>query len=748
MSDYTTAAKLLRETLLSRSTHKSHRLILKDVKRELDSDDNGVLERSEVKLYIETLGVIDDKIINQILDAIDLDRSGKIDFEELSSFLFPTQNSNDLLLNQHDGIEPREFGLVAPLAKSAVIRTVGIYAAENTEDALLKAFGKLSNSHLKRGGLLDDACVAKSFLALTIPELINYPKLMPYEVEMLVKSLDTNGDGVVSANEFRLWLNAGKSSSISSPQKQVSSGFKSPLLRSKSANYIKSPKSPIATTTNNNIQVRKSRADRLIDKAVSQKMQAIKRKERRDRYKELNMHRSLSSSTSTIKSSTTNKSNTKSISSKNEVGTSNKKESIPKTTTATLPTTTTTTTTTSSSSSGLSKIALKEVQSLVHNQLVKEVNNLNLDTGSIATDVYKLKKKVSVLEGQHDESRKLLNQINSFYKADNKKIAKSMKTANNTKVKVKEIYKKLNKAQENLEKRLATSSQQMKADISKLFQNQKVSQRNKSGKDNKKSDDNINNNKSQNSVRIQVKKVSKPSASLTSTGGRKSIKKVVKHEPLWKPSGSLKYWKPPQPKSPTKSSSLSEPTTAMNKEEKTFLDRLNQSVSTWSNKIKDAAKEEKRIAASKNRLQKSSDLKGPRWQGPKAIKPRPIIRTHSAHYHSHDSNNQSSDDKPKNPLNKYKQRLLENETAAKAGKQMMADLRVAMNDGYVYVSSITLQEEKSSSILDESKDDWWHRIQMMKEGALRDSYDAHKEQFNQIATDEVNEEVISEVVEE
>ena len=199
---YIEAAQLVRNSLLSRSESKSHKSIIKEVQKALDTDDNGIIDREEVEGYMLELGV-EETQVNQIINAIDIDRSNKISFRELKLFLFPETTEE----------VDREFGIVLIAAKNAVIRTVGLMIAEGSDNELLKAFGKISHSNILRKGLLDCVNVRKSFLALRDLEL-EYSRVLPHEADLLVRTLDTNNDGVVSANEFKKWLMVGRKNKL------------------------------------------------------------------------------------------------------------------------------------------------------------------------------------------------------------------------------------------------------------------------------------------------------------------------------------------------------------------------------------------------------------------------------------------------------------------------------------------------------------------------------------------------------
>ena len=65
---YIEAAQLVRNSLLSRSESKSHKSIIKEVQKALDTDDNGIIDREEVEGYMLELGV-EETQVNQIINA-------------------------------------------------------------------------------------------------------------------------------------------------------------------------------------------------------------------------------------------------------------------------------------------------------------------------------------------------------------------------------------------------------------------------------------------------------------------------------------------------------------------------------------------------------------------------------------------------------------------------------------------------------------------------------------------------------
>ena len=707
---YNEAAQLVRNSLLSRSESKSHKSIIKEVQKALDTDDNGVVDLTELEEYIYELGV--EKIqVNQILNAIDIDRSNKISFRELKLFLFP-ETSEEV---------DREFGIVLIAAKTAVIRTVGLNAAEGTANELLKAFGKISKSNVIRG-LLDCVCVKKSFLALRNLEL-DYPRLLPHEADLLVKSLDTNGDGVVSPNEFQEWLMVGRKNKLFTSPSTSSAQRKSPSPSKASKMNIKQEPKLL------------EKSEILLNTLVSRhlrKNQIKNSSKSRNRYDNLGQSLSRSSLNSTSNSQNLELALLKSPASTTTLGTGGTGGNIP----------------------GAMK---KEIQQQVYTQVNRQIDRLNFGTGKIASDVYSLKSQVNTLLSAHSESRGKLNEVYSHYLDGNRKIYKAQILAERTARDVKSSLSKLTKAQTNAEKRIGVSLKDLFMQIKRLDKRVSETRRSvlKGGKSNSSSSSSNSNssNRKQMKNTVNQNKIVPSSndtvntvTTTTRTGTKirtrrtytKVMKKVIKKEPLWKPTGSLKYWQPPAPSSSSKkkSSSTSNITEASIKSRLLFKDRLRQSVESWTSRKSQADREDRRLRALNRRHEleveasaKGSKRHGPRWHGPCALSIRHINgQKHLYHPNPHTIHGVSSDShgngegerKKKKPMNQYQKRLARDAHAAAQGRKMMEDLKHALESANVYVSDITIQTENQySGVLNESKDDWWAALMARKEAAER-----------------------------
>jgi Ca2+-binding EF-hand superfamily protein len=130
-----------------------------------------------------------------LIHQIDLDNNGKISSAELMEFLWPKE------------ISQREVGAVIQKIRQALMSSIKFKKNKNLSNVddvtLIDAFGKLTGAPLLRGNLIEVRSLRKAFAKVHHPALGTMTK---YEVDILVTSLDTNCDGVVSAREFRKWL--------------------------------------------------------------------------------------------------------------------------------------------------------------------------------------------------------------------------------------------------------------------------------------------------------------------------------------------------------------------------------------------------------------------------------------------------------------------------------------------------------------------------------------------------------------
>eukprot|EP01039_Chlorochromonas_danica_P006652 gene6652-7352_t len=137
-----------------------------------------------------------EKFIQLLFEQLDSDRDGSISLEELKDFLWPlTRNQSNI-----------EIGVIIDLTRKALRMRLGsaAAAAQGNEEALLEEFTKLAKSVTKLGKQISTPIAKKALLNLYIPELQRM--LSEDEVSMLLKPLDRNGDGVISAREFVSWL--------------------------------------------------------------------------------------------------------------------------------------------------------------------------------------------------------------------------------------------------------------------------------------------------------------------------------------------------------------------------------------------------------------------------------------------------------------------------------------------------------------------------------------------------------------
>ena len=166
----------------------------------LDEDDNGTLEVEELENYILSRGFSQD-IALQLCASIDMDDDGTITTSELKKFIFPER-----LGTRMD--QAREFAVILHVVRKIVRGLVANAAAEGTEDALLRTFAKVATpAGIVKRNLLECVSVRNSLKALTLPDIgEGSTKLTGPEIDMLITSLDRNGDGVVSSREFHVWI--------------------------------------------------------------------------------------------------------------------------------------------------------------------------------------------------------------------------------------------------------------------------------------------------------------------------------------------------------------------------------------------------------------------------------------------------------------------------------------------------------------------------------------------------------------
>jgi Ca2+-binding EF-hand superfamily protein len=174
---------------------------LKNIFREIDQNNDGVITNPELRQFILALEIELTPKNNQnisfseiLIHQIDIDNDGKISYHELMEFLWPKE------------ISKREIGAVINKIRLALMSSIKwkYKKLKDLDDVtLIEAFAKLTGAPLLRGNLVEVRSLRKAFSKIHNPTLGNMTK---YEVDILVTSLDTNCDGVVSSREFRKWL--------------------------------------------------------------------------------------------------------------------------------------------------------------------------------------------------------------------------------------------------------------------------------------------------------------------------------------------------------------------------------------------------------------------------------------------------------------------------------------------------------------------------------------------------------------
>jgi Ca2+-binding EF-hand superfamily protein len=212
-------------------TKKSARL--QHIKKTLDDDGDGEIDVSELRSHVLQVPGISSAVVGDLVSAIDVDGDNAITTQELREFVYPRS-----LGSGKD--QAREFAVILHAVRKTVLLLVLNAAAEGTEDALLKAFAKLGKGMVRRN-LLDAAGVRASLKALHLPNVgEGGAMLTEKEIDMLLLSLDRNGDGVVSSAEFKVWIVPKRKSIMALPS--------SPSASTKA--WVKSDKTPSSSSSN------------------------------------------------------------------------------------------------------------------------------------------------------------------------------------------------------------------------------------------------------------------------------------------------------------------------------------------------------------------------------------------------------------------------------------------------------------------------------------------------------------------
>lgn len=197
---YTDVAKMFRNSLLSDASDISDaKKKLQNIFNSLDTDHNGIITTSELRLLLEQLGIAKltenpGRTMDLLIEQIDVNRDGAVNLQELETFLWPSKEK------EGDEIE---YGLILNKTRQALFRAVGPAAFAGSADGLLSAFADLANIKLRPGGVLNVRHLKQAFHALDIDDI---GKLSDNHIRLLTLSLDGGSKGVVSANEFKAWL--------------------------------------------------------------------------------------------------------------------------------------------------------------------------------------------------------------------------------------------------------------------------------------------------------------------------------------------------------------------------------------------------------------------------------------------------------------------------------------------------------------------------------------------------------------
>lgn len=235
LDNYSLYVKEFRNLLLEKYENNNNKkedikLYLKRIFHILDENSDGIITTNELRHFISTLNINTNNIntinntnstnttnntnnnnnnnnnnsstvnnfIEILIHQIDINGDGKISYSELMEFLWPKE------------ISQREIGIVIQKIRDALLTPLkdrpnskSKSLLESDDVTLIEAFAKLTGVTLLRGNLIEVRALKKAFSKVNNPIL---GVLSRYEIDILVSSLDANGDGVVSAREFRKWL--------------------------------------------------------------------------------------------------------------------------------------------------------------------------------------------------------------------------------------------------------------------------------------------------------------------------------------------------------------------------------------------------------------------------------------------------------------------------------------------------------------------------------------------------------------
>lgn len=210
---YSEYAREFRRALLSHkgngNSHDKAKQFLKTVFQEMDTDFNGDISTIELKAFIHS--VLSDyemssefsdnaeKFADVLVSQIDINHDGSVSYHEMHEFLWPKVESD------------REVGVILDLMREnfenciqdKIVRRALKESSDTNDRTLIDAFAKHIHMGVLRGNLIEVRALKQAFHKLNG---LGVGKLSDYEVDILIESLDTNGDGVVSPREFRAWM--------------------------------------------------------------------------------------------------------------------------------------------------------------------------------------------------------------------------------------------------------------------------------------------------------------------------------------------------------------------------------------------------------------------------------------------------------------------------------------------------------------------------------------------------------------
>jgi Ca2+-binding EF-hand superfamily protein len=210
---YSEYAREFRRALLSHknngNSHDRAKEFLRSVFEELDTNCDGDVSTDELKTFIRSVlseyeissefGTNSDKFADVLVSQIDINHDGTVSYHEMDEFLWPKVESD------------REVGVILDLMREnfenciqdKVVRRALKESSDTNDRVLIDAFAKHIKMGVLRGNLIEVRALKKAFHKLNG---LGVGELSDYEVDILIESLDTNRDGVVSPREFRAWM--------------------------------------------------------------------------------------------------------------------------------------------------------------------------------------------------------------------------------------------------------------------------------------------------------------------------------------------------------------------------------------------------------------------------------------------------------------------------------------------------------------------------------------------------------------